>query len=279
MIGQRIKFYFKVFSLKLLIKDISFYLGFTFLVLLAGFTMPSMDLYKLISRAIVSNSLYPYQVYIVLAVIIFINLLLIKTSLADKYALRNQANIASILIFFSFAFLSFLGFWLRVYMEYVIPKEDVILGIVQSPTKPSLPPLYLPTAVTVSFTVSIFGVVFTLASGSYSKVDYSPFKSWMDKVIKTIDAGKKVNIETLKQDINNAIEAITKTLPYERKNYRQFVQRSLLTPLKTLEKFIITDAQQQPELLLELTRDNPRIRKLSEYNQAYKNINRLYKLG
>src|SRR5262249_11573942 len=155
-------------------------------------------------------------------------------SLSTKYALQRQATRASILIFIVLAIVSITGFSIRILLENYAPDVTA-----------STPPTqfdFVIIIMTVSLSFTIFSVVYSLAAGRYSQVDYESFRFSFTRIFDALptmvnSAERDKAYQDFSKDIKEAIDSINKALPYETGSYREFVVSYLSSPLEQLKKF------------------------------------------
>jgi len=115
--------------------------------------------------------------------------MVIAASLSTKYALLRQSRVSSSIVFIGLAISSFAGFYGRIYLENSTHGTTTSLA-------PPPPPDVMIVAATVSFSLSIFTVVYSLAAGRFSQVDYAAFQLWFLKVLMFLIRWKKISKPT-----------------------------------------------------------------------------------
>lgn len=221
-------------------------------------------MYELIHDAIEQGLVTWTAICAILILVYILNMMVIRISLVSKYALQAQSHVAAFLIFGAFAAFSFVGFYARMYVENYT-SERSIAAASNTPFVYS-PPLLLLVAVTVATTLSIFSSVYTLAAGRYSKTDYASFQLWFRRIFvqfakmemrfKSRNGIPEKDLALLLEYVENAIDTLEKTLPYEAEAYQTFIERSLLFHLNRIQIFFQQAVDQKtPEIILEIGKD------------------------
>jgi hypothetical protein len=263
---------FRLLRPAILFKHRGFLLGFGVIAITAGFSLPSIPLYDLITRALSSGVLPRFIAISIGSAIIGLNFLVVRQSLSMKYAVPFQVTFASLGVLLVLTVCAFSGFWLRIRMEYLTPSAESILGVQPIVTASRLPPSVIAAILSLTFTLSLFSLVYSIAAEPYARADYSRFHTIIKLLfgqlrelvltdnprgLRTITSEDIQGLALLSQ---NAVDTLTSSLSYEAGHYGTFVRSDILDPLTRLTEFLKSrDVVNHPQYILELGRETSKI--------------------
>lgn len=254
---EKINFRQDSYNLLVIFKNAAFPIVFLVLAPLVGFSIPDVNLYNLTYNAILSNLLPSGIVIVILAVVVIIDYLILRFLIHYTYALKKQATLASLIIFSMLMIFSFFGFWYRIDLGY---------QITQNTSQENPPPSCIPVLLTISLTSSLFSVVYGLAVGKFSEVDYSGFQMHIDDFFESVLSLSRIadtkpglgvsqnDVKKLQKNLDEAIKDLEENTPKETRLYAKFIKEALLNPLEILKKTFDEDAFRTPQIVVELPR-------------------------
>jgi hypothetical protein len=154
-------------------------------------------------------------------------------------------------------------------IRYLTPDLCVILGSTVCQPSANIAPHPIAMVICLSFTLTLFSAVYSIAMGQYYSVNYLGFQKWTEKFFKDLISFQPLvgnqsdrdprgdDITNLIKPLNEAIVELEKNLPFEPESYGQFILDEILLPMINLRKFFQEDIERTPGLIRELLTKAP----------------------